>query len=310
MLSEKSKLILRYKANPELAVVDFLMKGKEEMKQIAKDGITEAEEKLRETVIKTVLSDEKFLPTLVALVIDELGAIKEGKQGEQGTAGKDGDTPRKGKDYLTPQEINQTTEYIKSKIRFPKDGVDGIGKDGTDGRHGTDGRDGYTPKPSKDYPTIRDVDRMIRAEITALPREKVTDKEISEITNRVQSEIDFPKIAPAIARAIEGLGGKNKLDYFALKNLPDIPKGEQQRTLHRGGGGLSVFAYDLSSLCDGSNKTFTVPAHTRAIMLSGTDAPLTYRPTTDFITSGVTLTLTSAVFAPSLGSTLIFIYAK
>jgi len=76
------------------------------------------------------------------------------------------------------------------------------------------------------------------------------------------------------------------------------------------GGGDRVRVDDLSSQCDGANKTFNVTSHRVALMLVGTDFPIMYRPTTDFTTSGTTLTLTSEVDAPTSGATLVFLYVE
>jgi len=76
----------------------------------------------------------------------------------------------------------------------------------------------------------------------------------------------------------------------------------------KGGSGLTVNYSDLSSQCDGSNKTFTVPYHSRAIALLGTQFPIVYRPTTDYTISGTNLTLTAEVNGPENGQTLVFLF--
>ncbi len=98
----------------------------------------------------------------------------------------------------------------------------------------------------------------------------------------------------------------------SLKNLVDFLKIGG----FRGGGsstggttGVITYSYDLSSFCDGVTKTFTVPANSGFILLSGSDAPNIYRPTVDYTGTGTTtLTLDALVNAPSLGATLVLTY--
>jgi hypothetical protein len=153
-------------------------------------------------------------------------------------------------------------------------------------------------------PQVKDGATPTKDELTAL---------ISPIARRLAQELAIDPVshAAAIARAIEALPMAEKLDYEkGLKNKPGIPVEGPRHTLHRGGGGKEVFNYDLSSLCDGNTKIFTVPANTRILSVAGTDAPSgTYRPLTDWTGSGsTTLTLTAQVAAPGLGATLYILY--
>jgi len=68
---------------------------------------------------------------------------------------------------------------------------------------------------------------------------------------------------------------------------------------------------DFSSLTDGVTKTFYLtraPLNEDTVMIFGTDFPIILRPTVDFTIVNKTLTLTSAVPAPTTGATLIIIY--
>lgn len=209
----------------------------------------------------------------------ELHAILEEKIREQGITtikGDRGHTPQKGFDYFTGEEIR----LIKDELRPVK------GKDYFDGLAGKHGRDGKS----------------------------ISNNEIQNIIIRIlskrKSSFDPNKTAGEIARALEKLQGSMRLDYEALKNRPGIPMFDKRgvRGAIRGGGDL-VQISDLSGSLDGSTSTFTVPSHTKALMLIGTQAPLVYRPTTDFTTLGTTLTLVTAqVSAPQTGQTLLFLY--
>ena len=205
---------------------------------------------------------------------------------------------------IKEEQIKELAKGVARAIPIPKNGIDGKDVDETKI---------ITSVLSKiNIPKSLSPKEVISAiEMEVGKIKTLTEEDVKKLIPKLQKVFDPKERADEIARALETLKGVGKLDYFALKNLPDIPKeGGEKKVLHRGGQGLSVFASDISASCDGSNKTFTVPAHTRAIMLSGTDFPIIYKPTTDFTTSGTTLTLTSAVAAPISGATLIFVYAK
>lgn len=198
--------------------------------------------------------------------------------------GIDGKTPLKGKDYKDGKDIDH--ELVVKEVL------------------------GLVPLP-KDPPTKEEMKEIAEKEVAKV--KSPTKVEIKKIAEKVQEIFDPSENAKEIALGLEGLRGHEQLDYYALKNRPDIPKGDDKggkRTLHRGGQGLAVFAFDLSSQCDGSNKSFTVPIHTRALSLTGSDYPNTYRLTTDYTTSGVTLTIDALIDAPSDGANLVFLYAK
>lgn len=118
-----------------------------------------------------------------------------------------------------------------------------------------------------------------------------------------------PDTAEQIAKK---LNKKEKIvDWKALKNIPFevLNRGGSSR----GGGGDTMVFDDLTSQCDGSNKTFTLTRKARDVnkfIVQGTDFPIILRPTTDFTVTGTTLTLTAAVPAPQSGATLIAFYAE
>lgn len=72
----------------------------------------------------------------------------------------------------------------------------------------------------------------------------------------------------------------------------------------------TVLFSDLTSQTNGVTKTFTVPAHSQVVSLTGSQFPHTYRPNVDFTTAGTTLTLTAEVGAPASGQTLHFVFAE
>ncbi len=249
-----------------------------------------------ENEMKSRIADIKDSVEKQTGVFDKLTKIK-GEQGDKPKVGvdfeqpKNGETPIKGVDYFIPSEIKQFKKEITP----------------TKGKDYSDGKKGDTPIKGIDYFDGVDADEE---NVLEKVLKKVPKLDLSGIITDIK-ELKKRKQKPEeIVRSLEALKGKEKLDYFALKNLPDIPQDGKRRTLHRGGQGLAVFAHDLSSQTDGSTKTFTIPVHTRALSLTGSDFPFTYRLTTDFTTSGTTLTITSSPDAPSQNATLWFVYAK
>ena len=243
------------------------------------------------------------------LIGDSIAEIREIKESD-GT-----------KRRFTEGEILQAISYIEKRVRIPNDGKDGEhGRDGVDGLPGKDGEkgdDGYTPIAGKDYPTEKQVRALINTEVAYLfslkPKNDtkgVTKKEVDRLIGKIQKKIDFNEVA----RGLETLKGKAKLDYNALKNTPDIPSknkiDQQVRTIMRGGGDR-VRPHSITG--DGSTKTFTIPSNKRIIAVFASDFPYIYKPTTDYGTSGagnITLTFTSEVNAPSNGSTVEVLYVE
>ena len=121
-----------------------------------------------------------------------------------------------------------------------------------------------------------------------------------------------------IRNKLELLQGEERLDKSAIKGLEDEIRNLKDMIVNVGtnrgnssGPNANAVQYaDLSSQCNGVLKAFSVPRHRKIIALHGSESPLIYRPTTDFTTSNVTLTLTSEVLAPATGQSLIFLYIK
>jgi hypothetical protein len=198
-----------------------------------------------------------------------------GQEGLNTLKGDRGHTPIRGVDYLTEEEMNALRAELKAK-----DSING-----------------------------RDADEefVINEVLRKMPKHDLSGivRELKDLKKNAAKEID-PKV---MAQMLNSLHGNDRLDYRSLKNTPTIPDGKTH-TVHRGGQGLAVFAQDISSQCDGSTRTFTVPVHTRALWLTTSSFPSTYRLTTDFTTSGTVLTIDSSLQAPASGETLIFGYAS
>lgn len=219
--------------------------------------------------------------------------------------------PRLAKEFerMTKEKLDSLTYLKGEKGDDGKTPVKGI--DYTDGEKGADGQ---TPIADVDYPSIMAVQKMIEGEVAVTMMDKKTGMPAESVMKAISEA--FKKMNPAmIARALETLQGKERLDYEALKNRPGFDVGGQkhQRTLHRGGGttgGKETYAYDLSAECNGVLRTFTIPANSRIIAVQDTDAPAGFlRPIVDYTGSGTTtLTLDASVAAPTTGASLVVLY--
>src|SRR3990167_748936 len=112
-----------------------------------------------------------------------------------------------------------------------------------------------------------------------------------------------------IRNKLESLQGEERLDKSAIKGLEEMVK---ERVVVRNGGpnANAVQFADLSSQCDGANKTFTTPKYRYALMLISTQFPVLYRPTVDFTLGNGQIILTDAVVAQASDQTFIFLYIK
>ena len=95
-----------------------------------------------------------------------------------------------------------------------------------------------------------------------------------------------------------------------IEELKDMVVRSTQGRAFGGANANAVQYADLTAQCDGSTKEFQVPRHRLILGLQSTQFPIIYRPTTDFTTSNLILTLTDEVSAPQTGQTLIFTYIK
>lgn len=225
--------------------------------------------------------------------------------------GKDGYTPVLGRDYYTESDIKKIVNYISSKIRVPEDG-----KKGEKGKDGKNGKDGYTPIAGKDYPNEKEVLKIVNTEVSALfasqSKKNITRDEVQQLIGKIQHKIDWKEQAQEIARALESIKiDKEKLDYNALKNKPEVPSNNTIDSRVRGilrGGGDRIRVHELTGT--GATKTFTVPTHKRALLVISTDFPILLKSTVDFTTSGTILTLTDAVPTPISGASIAFLYVE
>ena len=163
---------------------------------------------------------------------------------------------------------------------------------------------------------LKDEAKKSLTELLKISQEKLwqKDKIIEEILKKVPPIPPFPEIKPITTEEII-----NKINgVLEVKDIVGLQeKIDELKRIRATGGGFSMGGLinttryaDLSSQCNGSNKIFTVPRHRKIVILTGTDFPIIYRPTIDYTTANLTLTITGACVAPSSGATLIFQYIK
>lgn len=179
---------------------------------------------------------------------------------------------------------------------------------GDKGEPGNDGNDGHTPTAQEILAFIKPLIPKVRNGQDGHTPTK------AELVALIKSVMPVPKDgSPDTPQEI-----KQKLielpirePWFDARHIKNLPT-ELRR---RGGivkGGVAPLAYDLSSLLDGSTKSFAIPPNNGILLVTGSGAPFIFRPTVDFTGTGTTtLTFTSGVDAPSAlaaGQTLMILY--
>ena len=177
------------------------------------------------------------------------------------------------------------TAIIEARLASLKDG-----KDGRDGRVGAKG------------------DKGDRGEMGPIGRSIFGGRGEAGKDGRDGS----PDTPDEIRDKLETLEGENRLDRKAIKGLQELEKKLDERIsgvansrVQTPAKAYRVHVADLSSQCDGSNKTFTVGgSHFGIIGVYGTQFPLIYRPIIDYTETSRGFVLTSEVAGPDAGQTL------
>ncbi len=140
------------------------------------------------------------------------------------------------------------------------------------------GKDGKTPTREE----------LLALMLPLLPKkEDLTDFKETVKTLRE----DHEKIKKAISKAAR-TGTRGGADFVSGPNVN------------------AVNFVDVSSQCDGDNKTFFVPTFRKVLALHGTQFPFLYRPTVDFTLGNKQFVLTDEVAPPAKGQSLIMTYIK
>lgn len=167
-------------------------------------------------------------------------------------------------------------------------------------------KNSYDFKESKNTPPSEDALRAIIEPIVQKRMEELRANVVEVTPDLVKQIVQMMHILPENDKLEVSKGVRNASSFIYGKT-----RYQTEELMHGGSGGTNVspFSANLSSQADGVTKIFTIPAFTTILGLIGSDAPIIYNPTTDFSATGTTLTLTAAVNAPSLGATLILLYA-
>jgi len=139
----------------------------------------------------------------------------------------------------------------------------------------------------------------------------VYDK-VASIENGKDADEEKKDTAEDERNRLESLKGDERLDKSAIRGLDEELKKVSSIT-RIGGTGVRqrVHVADVTSECDGSNKTFSIGGtHYGVIGVFGTEFPLIYRPLIDYTIGSSSITLTDVVAAPATGQTLVIQYIK
>lgn len=141
-----------------------------------------------------------------------------------------------------------------------------------------------------------------------------------------QVGLKLPQLGEAMRDGLELLPDGEKLSIDAIQDLREELNKLERRILSGtgknvyvpsaggGGGGHTMYVYDLSSSLDGVTKTFNLPAFWRVISVQSSSFPNAFRPTVDYTTDAgtSTITFTSEITASSTlaaGQTVIITYS-
>lgn len=258
---------------------DVTVGAKNKIEKIPNEMLEEGKNHLKSLVQKTIEGilekGEDAVKTAVQKKVAEIERLPQ----IQGRPGVDATPLRPGVDYLTKEQADAYLQSLNAKI-FTKEETQRLIGEAMSSLFNSEKKGGLSEAGAK---------KLVEDMIKALPIDQ-------------------------IVRSIEALPQKQKLDYHkGLKNQPsDTTAAPAQRVLHRGTSsqGSQTYYYDLSDLCDGVTKVFTIPTNTRVLDVGCTDAPNgRYRPGVDWTGTGtVTLTLSADVAAPTTGATLYILY--
>ena len=142
------------------------------------------------------------------------------------------------------------------------------------------------------------------------------DSKVATIPSKEEFQAMIPEeITPVQVRDnLETLKGNERLDASAIKGLDKMEESIRASIPPRvqtPAKAYKIHLADVSSQCDGVNKTFyTGGTHFGIVSVCGTQFPLIYRPLIDYTETATGFTLTAAVSAPDTGQTLVAQFLK
>ena len=208
---------------------------------------------------------------------------------------------------LASREIEKRADLFRDISSVAVQGLRGERGERGETVIGPQGEAGKTPLAGEDYFTPNEVSEFRRA-VTPQKGFDYTDGEDGKDGD--PGKDGSPDTAAEIRDKLQSLKGFTRLDASAIKNLPQELTRNERTMLHRGGVGFRTER--ITGQITGNTRVFTVPSHItegNGMLLVGTQFPFIFFPTTHFTTSGLTLTLTSAVDTPQRGTELLFVYS-
>jgi hypothetical protein len=250
---------------------------------------------LKDLVENTGDSTASFL---AMAIVDKIQSLK----------GEKGDTPVKGQDYFTEQELNQIVSYIKDMVVTPeliKKATPVKGKDYVDGKNYV-----LTDSDKKDIAKsikVPVVDKIIEKtevirEIPSVIKDVVTKKQLDEITKGILD--GMVKVDGRIKAIDQRWGGKGLSRVSHDSTLSGDGTTSSPLTVVGGSGG-TVAVETPSGTINGTNATFTVLNTPKWITING----ITYYENDGYTLSGLTITIVTSII-PLTGSTLRSIYSS
>ena len=203
--------------------------------------------------------------------------------------GAKGDTPIKGKDYFTPEEIQAFIDYLRAQVKDGKDGKDG--EKGATGSRGATGKDGYTPVRGVDYWTRQDMEELVAAVVGKLPKQSNKKEVVKPISYKDITDAPDVSDLPKLVDFLKKGGFRGGGDTVSAGTGISITRANGLTTISAPSApGTAVYAENLSSQLPGSTLTLahTPVAGTVRLYRGGARQ---IASGTDYTISGVTITL-------------------
>ena len=134
--------------------------------------------------------------------------------------------------------------------------------------------------------------------------------------NGVDGKNGSPDTSEQIRNKLEELKNEDRLDKSAIKGWEELEKRiddikiKSNARVIAGPSANAIQVADLTSQCNGTLKTFTIPTISTPLLLVGMQSPFIYIPTTHYTVGNKTITLTGTVEAPQTGQGLFLLYKK
>lgn len=247
--------------------------------------LTKIQKKTLENVKKTINLKEIAIPSFFAEIKLEIEDLKE--KIEQELARLSESLKKKSEEELSYALTDEDRKELK-------------------GDHGNDGENYILTMEDKhaiaELIKVPVVEKVIEKRIEIIKQEPIVTQEIKEVA----------KYETAIETADKLNQEEEVIDQSVIKGLDKSFKKIDDRInkipIVRGGGNprkSRMRAYSLTSQCDGNTKVFTLPPKTINVAgVFGTEFPVNFDPTDDWIFNGSTLTLGNGVNPPATGQTL------